>query len=47
METLDDDGITELCLLVLATDEVGVNSVLKALKPYVKVTDSSKICRLY
>jgi len=36
MNMLDDDGITELCLLVLATDEVGVSSVLKALKPFVK-----------
>merc|ERR1712166_642552 len=36
MNMLDDDGITELRLLVLATDEVGVSSVLKALKPFVK-----------
>jgi len=44
MATLDEEGIQELCLLVLATDEQGVTSVLKALKPRIKDLKHPKHC---
>jgi len=44
MASLDEEGIQELCLLVIATDEVGVTAVLKALKPRVKDLKHPKQC---
>merc|ERR1719409_2420602 len=41
---LDEEGIQELCLLVIATDEAGVSSVLKALKPRIKDLKHPKHC---
>jgi hypothetical protein len=44
MAMLDEEGIHELCLLVIATDEQGVTSVLKALKPRIKDLKHPKHC---